>query len=176
MDCSSALSIKSRDARRDDRKVLRQERDERIVLRPLRERLEQRVHARLALVERERLLLGAQLARLAVEEIKRHGDRPQATLTRGKQCIRREQHLRLAVRQFAPVRRDAHSVHIRQLRQRQRDAVVSERQVDARQARILCAQVDLRAAARHLERLERRFLRDGRRERRLVGPCEQRLQ
>lgn len=47
-----------------------QERDERIVLRPLRERFEQRVHARLALVERERLLLGAQLACLAVEEIK----------------------------------------------------------------------------------------------------------
>ena len=84
--------------------------------------------------------------------------------------------MRLAVRQLAPVRRDAHSVHIRQLRQRQRDAVVSERQVDARQARILCAQVDLRAAARHLERLERRSLRDGRREQRLVGPCEQRLQ
>ena len=68
-------------ARRDHRKILRKERNERIVLRPLRKRFEQRVHARLPFVEGKGLLLGAQFAARRIPEVERNGDRPQTALT-----------------------------------------------------------------------------------------------
>ena len=53
------------DARGDDGEILGKERFKGIVLRSLRERLKQRVHARLPFIKSERLLLCAQRARLA---------------------------------------------------------------------------------------------------------------
>jgi len=72
----------------------------------------------------------------------------------------------------APARRDAHRVHVGQLRQRQCDAIVRKRQVNAGQSRILRAQVDLCPVAGYLERLERCPIRDGGSERLVLRPRE----